>query len=1080
MKRLVLLPILACTMFGAAAVRPRQLRCEYRVNPRGIDVTEPRLSWVLTPVNPKARSLRQTAYRILVASSDTALRSNTGDLWDSGKTASPDSIHIVYRGKPLNSGVAAYWKVQVWDQDGQASVWSAEAQWSMGLLRAQDFQGKWIGRDEAGVYKDAGSVYQALEHAQWIWDTPNAQTKAPAGDRYFRAVFTVPAGRKVKRATAIIGADQRCDAWFNGEKVAGDSNAAMPQDHDVTALLRSGENLIAALANHPRADTPAGLIGAVKIEFESGEPLLYQSGNQWRAIAKVEDGWEKPGYLDSAWQAAKELGAYGMAPWKEAGYIGAHRLPARMLRKEFAVDKKVRRANVYFSGQGTSELYLNGAKVGDAVLSPGLTDYDKHVLYVTYDVTKQLAQGKNAIGIVLGNGRYYAPRIDIPIRTRDFGYPKANLQLNVEYEDGSRLSVASDESWKLSVNGPIRANNEYDGEEYDARRELAGWSRAGFDDSKWEAAQTVGAPAGLLSAQMAEPLRVTETLKPLSVKQLKPGVYIYDMGQNLVGWCRLRVNGPKGTQVTLRHAETLDPDGSLYIDNLRSAKATDVYTLKGGGPEVWEPRFTYHGFRYVEVTGFPGEPLAAALEGRVVHDDMDRAGEFTSSSDMLNKIHHNMFWGIRGNYRSIPTDCPQRDERQGWLGDRGQVSRSESYMFDVAAFYSKWMTDLEDSQRPSGSIPDVSPNYWPLYNDDLTWPGTIIFVHGMLYDQYADKRVLGRGYDAMKKWIDYEKTFVKEGLISKDQYADWCVPPEDPKLIHSLDPARVTDKTLIATSYYYELLRQMSRYARILDKPADAAEFDRLSAAVKDVFQRRFFKLESRMYDNGTQTSSVLPLYFGMVPEDFRPAVVETLVRNIEQKSDGHVGTGLVGAQWLMRTLSDNGQADLAYKIATQKTYPGWGYMVEQGATTVWELWNGNTADPAMNSGNHVMQIGDLAVWMYEYLAGIRADPENPGFRHAIIRPYPAGDLTFVKGTHQTMYGALNSSWKRAQGQFTLDITVPANTTATVWVPAKDAAAVTESGKKVAQVKGVKFVRSEGGSAVFEVESGAYTFRSSL
>jgi alpha-L-rhamnosidase len=1080
MKRLVLLPILACTMFGAAAVRPRQLRCEYRVNPRGIDVTEPRLSWVLTPVNPKARSLRQTAYRILVASSDAALRSNTGDLWDSGKTGSPDSIHIVYRGKPLNSGVAAYWKVQVWDQDGQASVWSAEAQWSMGLLRAQDFQGKWIGRDEAGVYKDAGSVYQALEHAQWIWDTPNAQTKAPAGDRYFRAVFTVPAGRKVKRATAIIGADQRCDAWFNGEKVAGDSNAAMPQDHDVTALLRSGENLIAALANHPRADTPAGLIGAVKIEFESGEPLLYQSGNQWRAIAKVEDGWEKPGYLDSAWQAAKELGAYGMAPWKEAGYIGAHRLPARMLRKEFAVDKKVRRANVYFSGQGTSELYLNGAKVGDAVLSPGLTDYDKHVLYVTYDVTKQLAQGKNAIGIVLGNGRYYAPRIDIPIRTRDFGYPKANLQLNVEYEDGSRLSVASDESWKLSVNGPIRANNEYDGEEYDARKELAGWSRAGFDDSKWEAAQTVGAPAGLLSAQMAEPLRVTETLKPLSVKQLKPGVYIYDMGQNLVGWCRLRVNGPKGTQVTLRHAETLDPDGSLYIDNLRSAKATDVYTLKGGGPEVWEPRFTYHGFRYVEVTGFPGEPLAAALEGRVVHDDMDRAGEFTSSSDMLNKIHHNMFWGIRGNYRSIPTDCPQRDERQGWLGDRGQVSRSESYMFDVAAFYSKWMTDLEDSQRPSGSIPDVSPNYWPLYNDDLTWPGTIIFVHGMLYDQYADKRVLGRGYDAMKKWIDYEKTFVKEGLISKDQYADWCVPPEDPKLIHSLDPARVTDKTLIATSYYYELLRQMSRYARILDKPADAAEFDRLSAAVKDVFQRRFFKLESRMYDNGTQTSSVLPLYFGMVPEDFRPAVVETLVRNIEQKSDGHVGTGLVGAQWLMRTLSDNGQADLAYKIATQKTYPGWGYMVEQGATTVWELWNGNTADPAMNSGNHVMQIGDLAVWMYEYLAGIRADPENPGFRHAIIRPYPAGDLTFVKGTHQTMYGALNSSWKRAQGQFTLDITVPANTTATVWVPAKDAAAVTESGKKVAQVKGVKFVRSEGGSAVFEVESGAYTFRSSL
>ncbi len=1078
MKRVAFSLILAGTMFGAASVRPRQLRCEYRVNPQGIDVNEPRLSWVLTPVNPKARGLKQSAYRILVASSEAALRANTGDLWDSGKTSSADSVHVVYRGKALNSGVAAYWKVQVWDQDGQASEWSAPAEWSMGLLRAEDWKGAWIGRDEVGVYKDAGSVYQALEHARWIWDAPNVQVKATAGDRYFRAVFTVPAGRKVKRAIAIVGADQRCDAWVNGEKVAVSSNAAMPEDHDITGLVRSGENVIAAQAAHPRAGTPAGLIGAVKIEFESGDPLLIQSDNRWRAIDKAEDGWEKPGYLDSAWQAAKELGEYGMAPWKEAGYIGAHRLPSRMLRQEFTVNKKVRRANVYFSGQGVSELYLNGTKVGDAVLSPGLTDYDKHVLYATYDVTKQLAQGKNAIGVMLGNGRYHAPRVQPG--TRDFGYPKAKLQLDVEYEDGSRLSVASDETWKLTVNGPIRANNEYDGEEYDARMELAGWSRAGFDDSKWENAHAVGAPAGALAAQMAEPLRVTETVKPVSVKQLRPGVHIYDMGQNLVGWCRLRVNGRAGTQVTLRHAETLEPDGSLYVANLRSAKAADVYTLKGGGPEVYEPRFTYHGFRYVEVTGFPGVPTAAALEGRVVHDDMERAGEFTSSNDLLNKIHHNMFWGIRGNYRSIPTDCPQRDERQGWLGDRGQVSRSESYMFDVAAFYSKWMTDLEDSQRPSGSIPDVSPNYWPLYNDDLTWPGTIIFVHGMLYDQYGDKRVLERGYGAMKKWLDYEKTFVKDGLISKDQYADWCVPPENPKLIHSQDPTRVTDKTLIATSYYYEFLRQMSRYARILDKPTDAAEFDRLSAQVKDVFQRRFFKLESSMYDNGTQTSSVLPLYFGMVPEDFRPAVLQTLVRNIETKSDSHVGTGLVGAQWLMRTLSDNGQADLAYKIATQKTYPGWGYMVEQGATTVWELWNGNTADPAMNSGNHVMQIGDLAVWMYEYLAGIRTDPEHPGFRHAIIRPYPAGDLTFVKATHKTMYGALNSSWTRDKGQFTLDVTVPANTTATVWVPAKDAAAVTESGRKTAEVKGLKFVKSEGGSAVFEVESGTYTFKSSL
>jgi alpha-L-rhamnosidase len=1080
MKRAALLLLLAGTLFGAASIRPLQLRCEYRVNPQGIDVPDPRLSWVLTPVNPKARGLSQSAYRILVASNETALRGNAGDLWDSGKIASADSIQVAYHGKALNSGAVAFWKVQVWDQDGQPGEWSAPAQWSMGLLHAEDWKGKWIGRDEAGVYKDSASDYQLLERAHWIWGTPNAQAGAPIGDRFFRARFTVPAGRQVKRALSVIGADNSADVYLNGEPIAVESKVPLPHAVDITHLVRPGENVIAVRATHSRADRPAGLIGGVRVEFASGEPVLLQTGNHWLAIASPEAGWEKPGFLDAAWQSARDLGAFGMAPWEGVGFVAEHRLPARLLRKEFSVAKKLRRASVSYSGLGLSELYLNGAKVGDHVLSPGLTDYDKHVLYVTFDVTRQLAQGKNAIALMLGNGRYYAPRNDVPIRTRDFGYPKALVQLDLEFEDGTRMAVVSDDSWKFTADGPIRANNEYDGEEYDARMEIAGWNRAGFDDSKWEAARIVAAPAGMMAAQMAEPLRVTQTLKPLSVKKLRPGVFIFDMGQNLVGWCRLKVSGPKGTQVKLRHAETLAPDGSLYVDNLRSAKAEDIYTLKGEGAEFYEPRFTYHGFRYVEVTGFPGEPTIATLDARVVHDDMERAGEFTSSNDLLNKIHHNMFWGIRGNYRSIPTDCPQRDERQGWLGDRGQVSRSESYMFDVASFYEKWMTDLEDSQRPTGSIPDVSPNYWPLYNDDLTWPGTIIFVHGMLYDQYGDKRVLARGYPAMKKWLDYEKTFVKDGLISKDQYADWCVPPEDPKLIHSKDPARVTDKTLIASSYYYQLLRTMSRYARILDRPTDAADFEMQADQIQDTFQRRFFKLESSMYDNGTQTSSILPLFFGMIPADFRPAVVQSLVRNIEQKSDGHVGTGLVGAQWLMRTLSDNGHADLAFKIATQKTYPGWGYMVEQGATTIWELWNGNTADPAMNSGNHVMQIGDLAVWMYEYLAGIRTDPEKPGFQHSIIHPYPAGDLSFVKATHKTMYGPLASSWKREKGEFTLDVTIPANTTATVWVPAKDTSAVMESGRKAADVKGVKLVRSENGAAVFEVPSGAYTFKSAL
>ena len=1012
-------------------------------------------------MNPKARDLRQTGYRVLAASSESSLGADIGNLWDSGKVASDQSIQVVYGGKALSSGMRVLWKVEVWDQNGQPSGWSAPAEWSMGLLRPEDWQGKWIGREESEPVHDPASPYAVLEKAQWIWDA-----QARAGVVYFRQKFSLPAERKVRRAVAIAGADAAADVFVNGEAVASRSNAALPAVTDVTWLLHPGENLIAVRAEHPRPNRPAGMIGAVKVEFATGEPLVVTTGNEWRSAAKAEEGWGKPGYLDAAWQAAKVVGPYGMAPWGEAGLGPEHRLPARMLRKEFSVAKPVARATVNYSGLGLSELYLNGAKIGDHVLSPGLTDYDKHVLYETFDVTKQVQNGRNAIGLWLGNGRYYAPRAQAG--TRNFGFPKALVQLNIEYADGSRESVVSDESWKLTTAGPIRANNEYDGEEYDARMEMPGWSRAGFDDSKWEAAQVVPAPAGTIAAQTAEPLRVTETLHPVSVKQLRPGVWIFDMGQNMVGWCRLRVSGSRGTEVRLRHAETLQPDGSLYVANLRTARATDVYTLKGEGTEVWEPRFTYHGFRFVEMTGYPGKPTAAALEGRVVHDDMAREADFTSSNDLLNKIHHNVFWGIRGNYRSIPTDCPQRDERQGWLGDRSQVSRSESYMFNVAAFYAKWMRDLADSEH-DGSIPDVSPNYWPLYHDDITWPSTFLYVHGMLYDQYADRRALERDYPAMKLWIEHERKYLQDGLMPKDQYADWCVPPEDPKLIHSKDPARITDKTLIATAYYYDLLRLMARFANLLDNPADAVDFKTLADKVEAAFQKRFFQPASGVYDNGTQTSSILPLAFGMVPAEDRAEVLRALKNSIEQQSHGHVGTGLVGAQWLMRTLTDNGMADVAYQIATQKTYPGWGYMVEKGATTVWELWNGDTADPAMNSGNHVMQIGDLGVWMYERLAGMRADPEHPGFKHTIVRPYPAGDLTFVKASHESPYGKIAVAWKRAKGAFTMDVTVPPNTTATVWVPGKSATGA-----------GLKPEKMEDGYTAFEVGSGSYSFRSGM
>jgi alpha-L-rhamnosidase len=1041
----------------AATVRPVELKVEHRANPQGIDDTLPRLSWQLSPLLPTSRGLKQSAYHLQAATSPEALAAGRADLWDSGKVESAQSILVPYAGKPLTSNMPVWWRVQVWDNFGQSSDWSQPANWSMGLLKASDWKAKWIGRDEHAIYKHVSSPFQDLLAAKWIWypEADPAQ-KAPKAVRFFQTIATVPAGRVIRHARFVLGADDSFTLTINGKPAGRGSAVVMPEVLDVAAWLQPGENLIQVRAENAREGT-AGLIGVLRIQFTSGEPLVFPTGAEWKA-GQTETSAPVP---------ARILGDYGMKPWGEVGFVEEHALLARQLRKEFNVAAGLKRATVHFSGLGLSELEVNGTKTGDHVLSPNLSEYDKRVFYVTHDITGQLKPGKNALGVWLGNGRYWAPRAKVPIGTVGFGAPRLLLQLELEYNDGKRETIVSDESWKLTTQGPLRVNNEYDGEEYDARLEAAGWSKPKFNDETWQEARILEAPKGALVAQMAEPLRVMQTLPPVKVTEVRPGVFIYDMGQNMVGWVRLRAAGPKGTSITLRFAETLRPDGTLYLDNLRSARATDTYTLRGGGPEIWEPRFTYHGFRFVEVTGYPGKPTLASIEGRVVHDAMESAGEFTSSDSLLNRIHRNIYWGIRGNYRSIPTDCPQRDERQGWLGDRSVVSRSESYLFDVAAFYTKWMTDLADSQRPTGSIPDVSPSYWTLYNDGIVWPSTFVLAPQMVYEQYGDARVIQRNYPAMKKWIEYMRTFLKDGIMPKNTYGDWCVPPEKPELIHSQDPARVTAGALLSTAYYYRMLQLMSRYAKLSGHAADVDEYQQLANQVKAAFVKAYFKQEQNRFDNGTQTSSVLPLAFDLTPPASRDAVFQNLVNKIEKESDNHVGVGLVGAQWLMRTLSDNGRADLALTIATQKTYPGWGYMVQKDATTVWELWNGDTADPAMNSGNHVMQIGDLGLWMYEYLAGIRSDPDSPGFQHFTIKPYAVNSLSFAKATHRSPYGLISSSWKREKGKFSLSVIVPVNTTATVTVPALN----------VLGTAGLKPTRVEGNTSIFEVGSGQFTFQ---
>jgi alpha-L-rhamnosidase len=893
-----------------AATGTQNLRCEMLVNPQGIGTTHPRLSWEITG---DGRGINQIAYQIIVASSAAKLAANVGDLWDSHKIVSANSVMVKYAGKMLMSRAACYWKVKVWTTNGE-SIWSQPTQFTVGLLNPADWKAKWIG---------------------------------------------------------------------------------------------------------------------------------YDNGFAWDSVSKFS------------------------------------RLSARYYRKEFAAAQAVKKATVYVVGLGHYELYVNGKIIGDQVLSTPPTDYTQSVIYNTFDVTKEIKPGTNAIATTLGNGRFFTMRPKYkPKKIKEFGFPKVLLQLELEYANGTKQTIISDGSWKFTADGPIRTNNEYDGEEYDATKEMPGWNTVGYNDNKWLKPELVPAPGGKLVPQMNEPIRVVQMVKPVSVKLVKSGMYVMDMGQNMVGWLNMKVHGTRGQQVQLRFAETTQKDGELYVANLRDAKVTDIYTLKGGGEESWHPVFVYHGFRYVEIVDYPGTPTINDFEGQVVNDDLEVTGQFETSNTLVNQIYRNAVWGIQGNYKGMPLDCPQRNERMPWLADHATGSYSESFVFDNAKLYTKWLDDIEEAQKPNGSIPDVAPAYWNYYSDNMTWPATYLQVADMLYQQFGDKESIAKHYASMKKWLTYMRTFMKDYIVTKDKYGDWCVPPESPELIHSKDTMRTTDGKLIATAYYYRLLVTMQKFARILNKQQDIKEFAALNAKIKAKFNQTYFDAEQHRYANNSVTSNLLPLYFDMVPEANRKAVFKNIEHKILVDNAGHISTGVIGTQWLMRSLNDHDRADIAWRITTNTSYPSWGYMVNKGATTFWELWNGDTANPSMNSQNHVMLLGDLLVWFYENLAGIKSDAQSVAFKKIIMKPETVDGLNFVNASYHSIHGMIKSNWKKDGGKFNWNITIPANTTAMVYVPAKAADAVTESGQKIATAKGVKFIRMENNRAVFEIGSGNYVFES--
>jgi alpha-L-rhamnosidase len=832
------------------------------------------------------------------------------------------------------------------------------------------------------------------------------------------------------------------------------------------------------------ASTASALVAYAGPALRSGQRYYWQvkvwddggASSPWSATAFWEMGLLAP----SDWQAR----------WIEPTTPDDPKVsgPAPMLRREFVLKGAVKQARAYVTSHGLYEMHLNGQRVGDQVFTPGWTSYNKRLQYQTYDVTSLLKRGPNAVGVTVADGWYRGPLAWEGHRNIYGDRLGVLVQIKVTYTNGKEEVIASDAQWK-SATGPILMSEIYDGETYDARLEKPGWTRTGFNDAAWLPVRVSTEAIDHLVAPAGPPVRTRDQLKPVKIFKTPGGDTVVDLGQNMVGWVRLKVQGPAGTTVTLRHAEVLDKAGNFYTANLRGAKATAKYTLKGEGVEVFEPRFTFFGFRYVAVDGFPGTLTPDAVTGVVVHSDMRQTGTFATSNPKINQLQHNIVWGQKGNFLDVPTDCPQRDERLGWTGDAQVFARTASFNMDVAGFFTKWLGDVAADQFDDGRLPHVIPNVLSTERDQkpggsAAWGDAAVIVPWTMYLTYGDTRLLERQYPSMTKWVAFQRARAGDDLVwdGDAHFGDWLAFAST----DSSYPGATTGKDLIATAFFARSTDLVARAAEVLGKYEESAKYRAQFEKIKAAFVREFVTATGRVGEN-TQTAYVLALHFDLLPEAMRAGAAARLVRDVRDK--GHLTTGFVGTPYLCHVLVRFGYLDDAYRLLTREQYPSWLYPVSQGATTIWERWDGQKPDGTfqdvgMNSFNHYA-YGAIGDWMYSVMAGLDVDPAEPAFRHVFIRPLPGGGFTSASATHDTLYGTVGSSWtvERAGVNlndeiFTLTVNVPPNVKATVRLPDSRVGLVTETGRSLAVGNGITGVRQDKDAVIVEVGSGRYQFAS--